>query len=95
MITPNPTRDIEWTVDELNRAGIYMFRCGKAPSSELIYIYIYIYIYNMYIYICIYILYIYCKSSGISANTIQYDDTHYNYVLLCIFYTFFGPHCGL
>ena len=38
VIMPNPTHDLEWTVDifdELIRAGIYMFLWGEAPSSGL------------------------------------------------------------
>ena len=40
VITPNPTRELEWTVisfDKLIGAEIYMFRWGKAPSSGFFY----------------------------------------------------------
>ena len=36
VITPNPTRELEWTgdlFDEFIRARFYIFRWGKAPSS--------------------------------------------------------------
>ena len=35
LVTPNPTRELEWTVDlfdELIGARIYMFQWGEAPS---------------------------------------------------------------
>ena len=38
VITPNPTRELQWTVvlfNELIGAGIYMFWSDKAPFSGL------------------------------------------------------------